>query len=207
MRRRSGNLAKFLAGIAPMSSPSNMITPSLLSMRRMIMVDVVDLPQPDSPTRPTLSPRATVKLMPSTARKVSGSGAGFGAKISASPSPSRLRGYSLTSFSTNSSGAPPLACERAAESVRAELDAGIAPRTTKGGATSSPPPLAGEGQGGGAKDDGAFSATPSPPLPRTRGREQTELAPCPGRRPTSPSGTRSRSDAPGRGVARISLRV
>ena len=42
----------------------------------MTMVEVVDLPQPDSPTRPTLSPRPTVKLMPSTARKVSGSGAG-----------------------------------------------------------------------------------------------------------------------------------
>ena len=39
-------------------------------------VEVVDLPQPDLPTRPTLSPRPTVKLMPSTARKISGSGAG-----------------------------------------------------------------------------------------------------------------------------------
>ena len=31
------------------------------SSRRMIIVDVVDLPQPDSPTRPTLSPRRTSK--------------------------------------------------------------------------------------------------------------------------------------------------
>ena len=35
---------------------------------RITMVEVVDLPQPDSPTRPTLSPRLTAKLMPSTAR-------------------------------------------------------------------------------------------------------------------------------------------
>ena len=39
----------------------------------MTMVEVVDLPQPDSPTRPTLSPRCTVKLMPSTARKIAAS--------------------------------------------------------------------------------------------------------------------------------------
>ncbi len=77
MRLRSGSLAKRWGGIAPMSSPSNMMTPSLLSMRRMTMVDVVDLPQPDSPTRPTLSPRLTSKLTPSTARNISGSGAGL----------------------------------------------------------------------------------------------------------------------------------
>ena len=76
MRLRIGSLANCLAGIAPMSSPSNMIVPSVLSIRRMTMVEVVDLPQPDSPTRPTLSPRLTVKLMPSTARNTSGSGAG-----------------------------------------------------------------------------------------------------------------------------------
>ena len=76
MRLRIGSLANCLAGIAPMSSPSNMMVPSVLSIRRITMVEVVDLPQPDSPTRPTLSPRSTVKLMPSTARKISGSGAG-----------------------------------------------------------------------------------------------------------------------------------
>jgi drug/metabolite transporter (DMT)-like permease len=37
------------------------------------------------------------------------------------------------------------------------------------------PPLAGEGQGGGTQYDRAFQVTPSPPLPRLRGREQTEL--------------------------------
>ena len=47
MRRRSGSLANFLAGMAPMSSPSNMMRPSVLSIRRMTMVEVVDLPQPE----------------------------------------------------------------------------------------------------------------------------------------------------------------
>src|SRR5262245_48776251 len=41
-------------------------------------------------------------------------------------------------------------------------------------ATSSPPPLAGEGQGGGTENDRAFRSTPSPALPRKRGREQIE---------------------------------
>ena len=76
MRLRSGSLANCLAGISPMFSPSNMIVPSVLSISRMTMVEVVDLPQPNSPTRPTLSPRLTWKLMPSTARNTSGSGAG-----------------------------------------------------------------------------------------------------------------------------------
>ena len=54
-----------------------MMVPSVLSISRITIVEVVDLPQPDSPTRPTLSPRAIWKLMPSTARKkMSGSGAG-----------------------------------------------------------------------------------------------------------------------------------
>src|SRR5262245_57424846 len=38
-----------------------------------------------------------------------------------------------------------------------------------GGATSFPPPLAGEGKGGGTQYDRAFPSTPSPPLPRKRG--------------------------------------
>src|SRR5215831_1858847 len=41
--------------------------------------------------------------------------------------------------------------------------------TTKAGATSSPPPLAGEGQGGGGQYDRAFLPTPSPPLPPLAG--------------------------------------
>ena len=38
-----------------MSSPSRLIVPEVGSSRRMAIIDVVDLPQPDSPTRPTLS--------------------------------------------------------------------------------------------------------------------------------------------------------
>src|SRR6516164_5967733 len=77
MRLRSGSRANRCGEMAPMSSPSKVMTPSVISMRRMIIVEVVDLPQPDSPTSPTLSPRFTAKLMPSTARKVSGSGVGL----------------------------------------------------------------------------------------------------------------------------------
>ena len=47
MRLRIGSLANCLAGISPMSSPSNMMLPSVLSISRMTMVEVVDLPQPE----------------------------------------------------------------------------------------------------------------------------------------------------------------
>src|ERR1700716_1614685 len=117
MRLRIGSLANCLTGIAPMSSPSNMITPSVLSMRRITMVEVVDLPQPDSPTRPTLSPRFTAKLMPSTARNTSGSGAGLRWKMFLKLPVMPLRAYSLTSFSTTSSGAAALPLVRAADPV------------------------------------------------------------------------------------------
>ena len=46
--------------------------PEVWSRSRITIIDVVDLPQPDSPTRPTLSPWPTVKLMPSTARNMFG---------------------------------------------------------------------------------------------------------------------------------------
>src|SRR6185369_3094114 len=44
----------------PIDCPSNTISPSLGSIRRQIIRDVVLLPDPDSPTRPTLSPPAIV---------------------------------------------------------------------------------------------------------------------------------------------------
>src|SRR5829696_8021274 len=51
--------------------PSKLATPSTLlprlGSRPMIASDVTDLPQPDSPTRPTVWPGRTSKLMPSTA--------------------------------------------------------------------------------------------------------------------------------------------
>src|SRR5947207_8632770 len=50
-----------------MSSPSNSTLPDVMSSMRSTARPVVDLPQPDSPTRPSFSPRATEKLTPSTA--------------------------------------------------------------------------------------------------------------------------------------------
>jgi hypothetical protein len=51
--------------------PSNVIVPCVtrpvLASRRMIASDETDLPQPDSPTMATISPRLTVYEMPSTA--------------------------------------------------------------------------------------------------------------------------------------------
>ena len=56
------------------SWPSNRISPPSirpgLAMSRMIDRLVTLLPQPDSPTRPMISPRSTWKSMPSTARTI-----------------------------------------------------------------------------------------------------------------------------------------
>ena len=56
MLLRIGGRANSFGGIAPMSSPSNTM-PEVGSSSRITIIEVVDLPQPDSPTRPTLSPR------------------------------------------------------------------------------------------------------------------------------------------------------
>ena len=48
--------------------PSNQTSPALGSISRRMHRPVVDLPQPDSPTRPRVSPAAMLKLTPSTAR-------------------------------------------------------------------------------------------------------------------------------------------
>src|ERR1700704_1502281 len=48
--------------------PSRMTRPSQLGTRRMIALPRVDLPQPDSPTSPTVSPASRSKLTSSTAR-------------------------------------------------------------------------------------------------------------------------------------------
>src|SRR5438876_4834877 len=50
-----------------MSRPSKTIRPSVGSSRRMMQRAIVDLPQPDSPTTPSVSPPRTLKLTPSTA--------------------------------------------------------------------------------------------------------------------------------------------
>ena len=90
--------------MAPISSPSNTMRPEVWSNSRITIIDVVDLPQPDSPTRPTLSPWPTVKLMPSTARKSSASTGGLRENSLPSTAVAPWRGYSFTSFSTSSSG-------------------------------------------------------------------------------------------------------
>src|SRR6202022_2734172 len=74
------------------------------SNSRITIIDVVDLPQPDSPTRPTLSPRPTLKLMPSTARNCSVSTGGLRPNNFVRVAVAPWRGYSLTSFSTRRRG-------------------------------------------------------------------------------------------------------
>src|SRR5580692_356310 len=51
-----------------MSSPMNSIVPAVGSRRRIIVRPSVDLPHPDSPTRPTVSPFLMSRSTPSTAR-------------------------------------------------------------------------------------------------------------------------------------------
>src|SRR5918995_1834445 len=50
-----------------MSWPRNAIVPSVESIRRMIVRDIVVLPQPDSPTSPSVSPSATETVTSLTA--------------------------------------------------------------------------------------------------------------------------------------------
>jgi len=52
------------------STPSNLTLPAVGSRSRIIARPVVLLPQPDSPTRPSVSPRRTSKVMSSTALTV-----------------------------------------------------------------------------------------------------------------------------------------
>jgi hypothetical protein len=65
MSRRSARNA--LLSILFTSAPLNRISPELGSISRRMQRPVVDLPQPDSPTRPRVSPGAMSKLTPSTA--------------------------------------------------------------------------------------------------------------------------------------------
>src|SRR3569623_776617 len=66
MRRRMERSSRRLSVMT--SRPSNSSSPAVGSSRRRIVRPVVELPQPDSPTRPSVSPGAMSKLMPSTAR-------------------------------------------------------------------------------------------------------------------------------------------
>src|SRR5579864_6746625 len=51
-----------------MSSPMNSMVPAVGSRRRIMVRPSVDLPQPDSPTSPTVSPFLMSRSTPSTAR-------------------------------------------------------------------------------------------------------------------------------------------
>ena len=61
-----------LSGKSRRLRPSNVIVPAAMrpggfGTSRMMESDVTDLPQPDSPTMPSVSPGASTKLTPSTA--------------------------------------------------------------------------------------------------------------------------------------------
>src|SRR5215204_4411931 len=93
-----------------------MIEPSVGFSSATSSFDTVDLPQPDSPTRPSVSPRASRRFTPSTARTwptvflktmpwVSGK-CFFRSRISSSGSPTATVGKTLTASTaaTSSSG-------------------------------------------------------------------------------------------------------
>ena len=65
IERRSGRSSALLRWV--MSCPSIRIAPEVGSTSRSTLRATVDLPQPDSPTSPSVSPTPTEKLTPSTA--------------------------------------------------------------------------------------------------------------------------------------------
>jgi hypothetical protein len=80
-----------------MSRPSKMIRPSVGSSRRITQRAIVDLPQPDSPTTPSVSPFLTVNVTPSTA---------FTEATSFWKMIPRVTGKCLTRFSTTRRSSP-----------------------------------------------------------------------------------------------------
>ena len=65
MRRRCAHMAPGLSAVT--SSPPSRMRPAVGSISFSTVLPTVDLPQPDSPTRPSVSPLAIAKLTPSTA--------------------------------------------------------------------------------------------------------------------------------------------
>jgi hypothetical protein len=63
--RRNGRIAARPS--ASMRCPRHAIVPAVGSTSRRIVLPAVDLPQPDSPTSPSVSPAPIAKLIPSTA--------------------------------------------------------------------------------------------------------------------------------------------
>ncbi len=66
MSRRAALSSRLLSSKSGL--PSNVTLPDVGGSRRRMTLPSVVLPQPDSPTRPSVSPSVTVKLTPSTAR-------------------------------------------------------------------------------------------------------------------------------------------
>ena len=67
IRARSRLRTKRDSETGAMSVPSNTMAPSVGSISRASNRTMVDLPQPDSPTNPRLSPRPIERSTPSTA--------------------------------------------------------------------------------------------------------------------------------------------
>src|SRR5690348_7852358 len=91
MRRRIARSPRSSSAVR--STPSKRMRPLVGRSRCRMQRPVVVLPQPDSPTRPSVSPRRTVKLTPSTAFTAAAGAANM-------PPPT---GKCLTRFSTSSS--------------------------------------------------------------------------------------------------------
>ena len=86
-----------------MSAPSKRRLPAVGSISRAAMRPMVVLPLPDSPTRPTTSPRPTVKDTSSTARTTGPRAKAVGAKCLVRPETSR-RGASVIGSELAASG-------------------------------------------------------------------------------------------------------
>jgi hypothetical protein len=71
IERRYGRSADLLSGA--MSSPSSLIAPLVGSTSRSTVRATVDLPQPDSPTRPSVSPRVRCRPAGAARRRAPGS--------------------------------------------------------------------------------------------------------------------------------------
>ena len=66
-RRSATSRLRCLSGMCVMSCPCSFTVPDVGGCRPRTALPIVDLPEPDSPTTPRVSPGAMSKLTPSTA--------------------------------------------------------------------------------------------------------------------------------------------
>ena len=123
MRRRSGRIAE--ADASAISWPAKRIEPAVGSWMRTTSRAKVDLPQPDSPTTPTVSPAATSRSTPSTARTT----------LLAPNRPSRGSGKCLTRPRTDKSGSAAAPSDTLAGALSLTTVTGRAPA---GGGSGAP---------------------------------------------------------------------